>query len=227
MQARRALEAVRRATAGPVQADAGAGAGVLPGRPGVLLPPSGPGDDGAHAVRRASRRAGQELEDHYFGSIPDRVLAFMMEVERELYRLGVPVKTRHNEVAPGQFEMAPIYENANMAADHQQLTMLTAAADGAEVRAGGAAAREAVRGGERQRQAPELVVRHGERPTCWSRATIRTRTCSSCSSAPRCCARWSGTRTWCARAWRTRATTIGSARTRRRRRSSRCSWATS
>ncbi|HEX7049293.1 MAG TPA: glutamine synthetase III [Longimicrobiales bacterium] len=67
---------------------------------------------------------GQELEDHYFGSIPERVLAFMMEVERELYRLGVPVKTRHNEVAPGQFEMAPIYENANLAADHQQLTML-------------------------------------------------------------------------------------------------------
>jgi glutamine synthetase len=68
---------------------------------------------------------GQEMEDHYFGSIPHRVLAFMMESERELYRLGVPVKTRHNEVAPGQFEMAPIYENANLAADHQQLTMLT------------------------------------------------------------------------------------------------------
>jgi glutamine synthetase len=68
---------------------------------------------------------GQELEDHYFGSIPDRVLAFMIEVERDLYRLGVPVKTRHNEVAPGQFEMAPIYENANLAADHQQLMMLT------------------------------------------------------------------------------------------------------
>ncbi|HLL45327.1 MAG TPA: glutamine synthetase III [Longimicrobiaceae bacterium] len=68
---------------------------------------------------------GQELEDHYFGSIPDRVLAFMMEVERDLYKLGVPVKTRHNEVAPGQFEMAPIYENANLAADHQQLMMLT------------------------------------------------------------------------------------------------------
>ncbi len=67
---------------------------------------------------------GQELEDHYFGSIPERVLAFMMEVERELYRLGVPINTRHNEVAPGQFEMAPIYENANVAADHQQLTML-------------------------------------------------------------------------------------------------------
>ena len=68
---------------------------------------------------------GQELEDHYFGQIPERVLGFMMEVERELYRLGVPVNTRHNEVAPGQFEMAPIYENANLAADHQQLTMAT------------------------------------------------------------------------------------------------------
>ncbi len=67
---------------------------------------------------------GQELEDHYFGTIPERVMAYMTEVERELYRLGVPVKTRHNEVAPGQFEMAPIYENANLGADHQQLTML-------------------------------------------------------------------------------------------------------
>jgi glutamine synthetase len=67
---------------------------------------------------------GQELEDHYFGTIPDRVLACMMEVEQELYKLGVPVKTRHNEVAPSQYEMAPIYENANMAADHQHLTMI-------------------------------------------------------------------------------------------------------
>ncbi len=67
---------------------------------------------------------GQELDDHYFGSIPDRVLACMLEVERELYRLGVPVKTRHNEVAPGQYEIAPIYENANLAADHQQLVMM-------------------------------------------------------------------------------------------------------
>ena len=68
---------------------------------------------------------GQELEDHYFGSIPDRVLDCMNELELELYRLGVPVTTRHNEVAPGQYEMAPIYEEANIAADHQQLTMST------------------------------------------------------------------------------------------------------
>jgi glutamine synthetase len=66
---------------------------------------------------------GQEMEDHYFGSIPDRVLAFMMEVERELYKVGVPLKTRHNEVAPGQFEVAPIFENANVATDHQMMTM--------------------------------------------------------------------------------------------------------
>ncbi len=68
---------------------------------------------------------GQEMDDHYFGSIPDRVLSYMQEVEMELYRLGVPIKTRHNEVAPGQYEIAPIFENANVAADHQQLIMMT------------------------------------------------------------------------------------------------------
>jgi glutamine synthetase len=66
---------------------------------------------------------GQEMEDHYFGSIPERVLAFMMEVERELYKVGVPLKTRHNEVAPSQYEVAPIFENANVATDHQMMTM--------------------------------------------------------------------------------------------------------
>ncbi len=66
---------------------------------------------------------GQELEDQYFGAIPDRVLAFMMDVERELYKVGVPVKTRHNEVAPSQYEVAPIFENANVATDHQMMTM--------------------------------------------------------------------------------------------------------
>jgi glutamine synthetase len=66
---------------------------------------------------------GQELEDQYFGAIPERVLACMLETERELYKLGVPVKTRHREVAPAQYELAPIYENANLATDHQYLTM--------------------------------------------------------------------------------------------------------
>ena len=68
---------------------------------------------------------GQELEDQYFGAIPERVLACMLDTERELYKLGVPVKTRHNEVAPAQYELAPVYENANLATDHQYLTMVT------------------------------------------------------------------------------------------------------
>jgi glutamine synthetase len=67
----------------------------------------------------------QQLEDHYFGSIPTRVMAFMADSERELYRLGVPIKTRHNEVAPCQFEVAPIFETANVAADHQMVVMET------------------------------------------------------------------------------------------------------
>ena len=67
---------------------------------------------------------GQEFDDHYFGSIPDRIMAYMNAVETELYTLGVPIATRHNEVAPGQFEFAPIFENANVAADHQQLVMM-------------------------------------------------------------------------------------------------------
>jgi glutamine synthetase len=66
---------------------------------------------------------GQEFEDQYFGAIPERVLAFMLDTERELYKLGVPVKTRHNEVAPSQYEIAPVYENANIATDHQQSIM--------------------------------------------------------------------------------------------------------
>jgi glutamine synthetase len=68
---------------------------------------------------------GQELEDQYFGAIPERVMAFMSEVETELYKVGVPVKTRHNEVAPSQYEIAPVFENANVATDHQMMTMET------------------------------------------------------------------------------------------------------
>ncbi len=65
----------------------------------------------------------QQLDDHYFGTIPERVLNFMKELELESHRLGIPVKTRHNEVAPNQFELAPIYEDANLANDHNQLLM--------------------------------------------------------------------------------------------------------
>ena len=68
---------------------------------------------------------GQEFDDHYFGAIPPRVLGFMMDTERELFKLGIPAKTRHNEVAPGQFEVAPMFERANEASDHQQLLMTT------------------------------------------------------------------------------------------------------
>jgi glutamine synthetase len=66
---------------------------------------------------------GHELDEHYFGSIPERVLACMLEVEQELAKLGVPIKTRHNEVAPAQYEVAPIFENSNVSSDHQHLTM--------------------------------------------------------------------------------------------------------
>jgi glutamine synthetase len=66
---------------------------------------------------------GQEFDDHYFGAIPERVQVFMQDFEDKLYRLGIPAKTHHNEVAPGQFEIAPYFEAANVAADHQQLMM--------------------------------------------------------------------------------------------------------
>jgi glutamine synthetase len=68
---------------------------------------------------------GQEMEDHYFGAIPERVLAFMLESETELYKLGVPVKTRHNEVSPAQYEIAITFNNANVATDHNMLVMET------------------------------------------------------------------------------------------------------
>ncbi|MCC5871602.1 MAG: glutamine synthetase III [Gammaproteobacteria bacterium] len=66
---------------------------------------------------------GQEFDDHYFGAIPARVQVFMQDYEDQLYKLGIPAKTHHNEVAPGQFEVAPYFESANIAADHQQLMM--------------------------------------------------------------------------------------------------------
>jgi glutamine synthetase len=66
---------------------------------------------------------GHELDDHYFGSIPERILACMLDAETEMAKLGIPVKTRHNEVAPGQYEIAPVFENSNVGSDHQQLIM--------------------------------------------------------------------------------------------------------
>ncbi len=77
---------------------------------------------GRTLLGRASTR-GQQFEDHYFGSIPSRILGFMQELEQELYKLGVPLKTRHNEVAPAQYEAAPIFEDSNLSADHNSLCM--------------------------------------------------------------------------------------------------------
>lgn len=71
----------------------------------------------------AASAKGQELEDQYFGAIRERILAFMMDLDRELWRVGVPAKTRHNEVAPGQFEIAPVYESTSVGSDHNMLLM--------------------------------------------------------------------------------------------------------
>ena len=73
----------------------------------------------------AASPKGQELEDQYFGPIRERILAFMMDLDRELWRLGIPAKTRHNEVAPGQFEMAPVFEPTSVGSDHNMLVMST------------------------------------------------------------------------------------------------------
>ncbi len=80
---------------------------------------------GGRAVVGAPPAKGQELEDQYFGSIKERISSYMHDVEEELFKLGVPAKTRHNEVAPSQFELAPVYEEANLAVDHNQLVMDT------------------------------------------------------------------------------------------------------
>lgn len=78
---------------------------------------------GGRTLFGASTSRNQQLDDHYFGTVPERVLAFMQEVEVELYKLGIPAKTRHNEVAPGQFELAPIFDSANIAVDQNQMVM--------------------------------------------------------------------------------------------------------
>lgn len=78
---------------------------------------------GGRTLFGASTSRNQQLDDHYFGTVPERVLAYMTEVEIELYKLGVPAKTRHNEVAPGQFELAPIFGSANVAVDQNQIVM--------------------------------------------------------------------------------------------------------
>ncbi|OQB54988.1 MAG: Glutamine synthetase [Deltaproteobacteria bacterium ADurb.Bin151] len=80
---------------------------------------------GGRTVVGAPPAKGQELEDQYFGSIKERISSYMHDVEEELFKLGIPAKTRHNEVAPSQYEIAPVYEEANLAVDHNQLVMDT------------------------------------------------------------------------------------------------------
>ena len=80
---------------------------------------------GGRAIVGAPPAKGQELEDQYFGSIKERIASYMHDMEEELFKLGVPAKTRHNEVAPSQFELAPVYEEANLAIDHNQIVMDT------------------------------------------------------------------------------------------------------
>ena len=170
---------------------------------------------------------GQELEDQYFGAIPERVLAFMLETERELYKLGVPVKTRHNEVAPAQYEIAPVYENANLATDHQYLTMTTLQ-------------RVAQKYGMTclLHEKPFAGINGSGKHLNWSLGTKSREPAGTgrhaaqqhavpgvlCGGDPR---RASITQTCCGRPWRTPATIIASARTKRRRQSSRSSWANS
>ena len=127
---------------------------------------------------------GHELDDHYFGSIPERVLACMLESELEMRKLGIPVKTRHNEVAPAQYEIAPIFENSNVGSDHQQLLMQTLETVARRYGLVCPPAREAVRRCQRLGQAQQLVDGHRQRrPTSSTPATRRSRTRNSSSSA--------------------------------------------
>ena len=171
---------------------------------------------------------GHELDDHYFGSIPERVLACMLEVEQELAKLGIPIKTRHNEVAPAQYEFAPMFENSNVGSDHQQLLHADPAERGAQA-TGSCACCTRSRSRASTGRASTTTGRSGptRATTCSSPATRRTRTCSSCSSAPRCSRPSTSTRSCCARRSPRPGRTTGSAPTRRRRRSSRSSSAPS
>jgi glutamine synthetase len=120
--AKRVLSLLGHTDIAPVNSSCGAeqeyflvDANFVSGRPDLLL--------AGRTLFGASPAKGQQFDDHYFGAIPERVQVFMQDVEEQLYKLGIPAKTRHNEVAPGQFEIAPFFESANVATDHQQLLM--------------------------------------------------------------------------------------------------------
>ncbi|MDD5272041.1 MAG: glutamine synthetase III [Methylovulum sp.] len=120
--AKRVLSLLGHTDIAPVNSSCGAeqeyflvDANFVSGRPDLLL--------AGRTLFGASPAKGQQFDDHYFGAIPERIQVFMQDVEEQLYKLGIPAKTRHNEVAPGQFEIAPFFESANVATDHQQLLM--------------------------------------------------------------------------------------------------------
>ncbi|QEY31908.1 glutamine synthetase type III [Synechococcus sp. RSCCF101] len=121
-QAQRLLRLLGEETIAPINSSCGAeqeyflvDSAFLPLRQDLMLT--------GRTLLGAPSAKGQQFDDHYFGAIPERVQVFMQDVEHRLYRLGIPAKTRHNEVAPGQFEIAPYFEAANVATDHQQLIM--------------------------------------------------------------------------------------------------------
>ena len=166
---------------------------------------------------------GQELEDHYFGTIKPRVKAFMFELDEELWKLGILAKTEHNEAAPAQHELAPIYTTTNIATDHNQLTMeiMQKVALSACCTRNRSPASTAAASTTTGRCAPIPAI------TCWSRGSRRTKTRSFCSSSARLSRRWTNIRTFCGCRSPARATITGSAATKRRPPSSRCSSATS
>ncbi len=120
--AKRVLTLLGHTDIAPVNSSCGAeqeyflvDANFVNNRPDLLL--------AGRTLMGASAAKGQQFDDHYFGAIPERIQVYMQDVEEQLYRLAIPAKTRHNEVAPGQFEIAPFFEAANVATDHQQLLM--------------------------------------------------------------------------------------------------------
>jgi glutamine synthetase len=122
-QAQRVLELFGDGGGAPIKSSAGAeqeyfliDTNFVNARPDLIL--------SGRTLFGAPSPKGQEFDDHYFGHIPERVINYMCDVERELYKLGIPVTTRHNEVAPGQYEVAPVYEDANVGTDHQHLIMI-------------------------------------------------------------------------------------------------------
>ena len=118
-------EAVRPREARDGRLVRGRRAGVLPDRPALLLRAARPAQRRPHALRRASRRRARSSRTTTSARSPSACWPSCSSAERELFKLGIPVKTRHNEVAPGQFEIAPVFESANLATDHQQLMMIT------------------------------------------------------------------------------------------------------